>query len=67
MNVESLLVRKHFIEEPCPANLRNNYFSHRCKFQVFPTNGVDLLDAGKFNSYHKTRFFLEEVCKQLTR
>ena len=64
MNVESLLVRKHFIEEP---NLRNNYFSHRCKFQVFPINGVDLLDVGKFNSYRKTRFFLEEVCKQLTR
>lgn len=38
--------RDHYLAEPCPAELRNSYFSHRCKFQVFPTDGTDLPNTG---------------------
>lgn len=38
---ESEAVETRFIKEPIPEELRNSYFSHRCKFQVFPTAGVD--------------------------
>lgn len=41
-----------FIPEPYCKEFCNSYFSHRCQFQVFPTNNADLIDAGRFFYKH---------------
>ena len=42
---EFYLCRKLYVQEPCPSHLRNSYFSHRCKYKVFP-DGANLRDTG---------------------
>eukprot|EP00111_Clytia_hemisphaerica_P000323 TCONS_00000840-protein len=61
---QSAEVHEKYICEPYPKEFCNKYQSHRCKFQLFPTNGVDLIDAETTSIKYPTQFKLQEKTKQ---
>lgn len=61
---QSAEVHEKYIREPYSKEFCNSYLSHRCKFQLFPTNGVDLIDAETTSIKYPTQFKLQEKTQQ---